>query len=92
MSRLVLITTLLWMLLLLPACKDSSDEEKIYRVQGTLTVDGRPRTYMLNLPTDYHDDENPWGFKTDTDLNKRLYPIPTTARQLNPLLEQNDGY
>jgi hypothetical protein len=36
--------------------------------------------------------EDQWGFKTDTDNRKRLYPIPTTARQLNPLLEQNDGY
>jgi hypothetical protein len=36
--------------------------------------------------------EDQWGFKTDTDTRKRLYPIPTTARQLNPLLEQNDGY
>ena len=36
--------------------------------------------------------EDQWGFKTDTDIRKRLYPIPTTARQLNPLLEQNDGY
>jgi hypothetical protein len=36
--------------------------------------------------------EDEWGFKTDTDVRKRLYPIPTSARQLNPLLEQNDGY
>lgn len=36
--------------------------------------------------------ENTWGFKTDTDPDKRLYPIPTTALQLNPNLQQNDGY
>jgi hypothetical protein len=36
--------------------------------------------------------EDSWGFKTDSDVRKRLYPIPTNARQLNPLLEQNDGY
>lgn len=36
--------------------------------------------------------EDQWGFKTDTDPNKRIYPIPSTAIQLNPLLEQNDGY
>lgn len=36
--------------------------------------------------------EDQWGFKTDTDVNKRLYPIPTNAIQLNPLLEQNPGY
>ncbi len=36
--------------------------------------------------------EDEWGFKTNGDVNKRLFPIPTTARQLNPLLEQNIGY
>jgi starch-binding outer membrane protein, SusD/RagB family len=36
--------------------------------------------------------EDLWGFKTDTDQKKRLFPIPTGARQLNPLLVQNDGY
>jgi hypothetical protein len=36
--------------------------------------------------------EDSWGFKEDADPNKRLYPIPTTARQLNPLLQQNLGY
>lgn len=36
--------------------------------------------------------EDQWGFKTDTDPDKRLYPIPTTALQLNPFLEQNTGY
>lgn len=36
--------------------------------------------------------ESQWGFKTDADPNKRLFPIPSSARQLNPLLEQNDGY
>lgn len=36
--------------------------------------------------------EDAWGYKTDTDPNHRLFPIPTSAIQLNPLLEQNDGY
>jgi starch-binding outer membrane protein, SusD/RagB family len=36
--------------------------------------------------------ENLWGYKTDTDPNKRLFPIPTSAIQLNPLLQQNPGY
>ncbi|MHA4810958.1 RagB/SusD family nutrient uptake outer membrane protein [Flavitalea flava] len=36
--------------------------------------------------------EGKWGFKTDADVNRRLFPIPTTALQLNPALKQNDGY
>lgn len=36
--------------------------------------------------------EDSWGFKTDASPDKRLFPIPTTARQLNPLLAQNKGY
>ncbi|HYC85507.1 MAG TPA: RagB/SusD family nutrient uptake outer membrane protein, partial [Chryseosolibacter sp.] len=36
--------------------------------------------------------EGLWGFKTNADPDKRLFPIPTNAIQLNPLLEQNDGY
>ena len=55
MSRSILSILLLWTMLL--ACKDSGDEEKIYRVQGTMTVDSRERTYLLNLPPDYYDDD-----------------------------------
>jgi hypothetical protein len=36
--------------------------------------------------------EETWGFKTDADPDKRLFPIPITAIQLNPLLDQNPGY
>ncbi|MBW8686313.1 RagB/SusD family nutrient uptake outer membrane protein [Chitinophaga rhizophila] len=36
--------------------------------------------------------EGSWGFKNDTDPNKRIYPIPTSERTLNPSLEQNQGY
>jgi len=36
--------------------------------------------------------EDEYGFKTNMDPNKRLFPIPTAARQLNPNLEQNAGY
>lgn len=36
--------------------------------------------------------ENQWGFKTDADVNHRIYPIPTVAFQLNPKLTQNPGY
>ncbi|GAA0553320.1 RagB/SusD family nutrient uptake outer membrane protein [Chitinophaga japonensis] len=36
--------------------------------------------------------EDAWGFKTDSDPDKRLYPIPASERALNPNLEQNPGY
>jgi hypothetical protein len=36
--------------------------------------------------------EGKWGVKTDTDVRKRIFPIPTSAIQLNPLLKQNPGY
>lgn len=36
--------------------------------------------------------ENSWGFKTDKDVNHRVFPIPTNAIKLNPNLVQNPGY
>jgi hypothetical protein len=36
--------------------------------------------------------ENSWGFKTDADVNHRVFPIPTNAIKLNPNLTQNPGY
>jgi len=36
--------------------------------------------------------EKAWGIKTDADPRKRLFPIPRPERQLNPKLDQNDGY
>jgi len=36
--------------------------------------------------------EGTWGFKTDTDPNHRILPIPTNAMALNPALKQNPGY
>ncbi|MBS7562930.1 RagB/SusD family nutrient uptake outer membrane protein [Mucilaginibacter sp. Bleaf8] len=36
--------------------------------------------------------ENAWGFKTNTDVNKRIYPVPTSEKALNPNLVQNPGY
>jgi|GEM_PF-3570920 len=33
-----------------------------------------------------------WGFKTDSDPNHRIFPIPSTAILLNPTLKQNPGY
>ena len=36
--------------------------------------------------------EDSWGYKTDADVNKRIFPIPSGERILNPRLVQNKGY
>jgi hypothetical protein len=37
--------------------------------------------------------EDPWGLgKTNTDVTRRLFPVPTSARTTNPKLTQNPGY
>ena len=36
--------------------------------------------------------EGTWGFKTNTETYRRIFPIPTSAFQLNPALKQNPGY
>lgn len=36
--------------------------------------------------------EDKWGFKTDADPNKRIFPIPQGAINTNPILKQNPGY
>ncbi len=36
--------------------------------------------------------EDSWGYKTNTDTYRRVFPIPTNAMVLNPALTQNDGY
>ena len=36
--------------------------------------------------------EGAWGFKTDNDPRRRIFPIPSTALGLNPALTQNPGY
>lgn len=36
--------------------------------------------------------ENKWGYKTNADINKRIFPIPNAALLLNPALVQNPGY
>lgn len=36
--------------------------------------------------------EDSWGYKTDADIDKRLFPIPSGERILNPALVQNKGY
>ncbi len=36
--------------------------------------------------------ESAWGFKTNADVTRRIYPVPTTELALNPNLKQNQGY
>jgi hypothetical protein len=36
--------------------------------------------------------EDRWLLKTDSDIRRRLYPIPEAEIRNNPLLEQNPGY
>ncbi len=36
--------------------------------------------------------EDAYGFKTDADVNKRIFPIPTNALSTNAKLVQNPGY
>jgi hypothetical protein len=36
--------------------------------------------------------EDAWGYKTDADKDKRIFPIPAVERILNPGLIQNHGY
>ncbi|GAA3962273.1 RagB/SusD family nutrient uptake outer membrane protein [Mucilaginibacter dorajii] len=36
--------------------------------------------------------EQSWGYKTDADVNKRLFPIPSAEIILNSKLQQNTGY
>lgn len=36
--------------------------------------------------------EGSWGYKTDANTYKRIFPIPTSAMAVNPALVQNPGY
>ena len=36
--------------------------------------------------------EGSWGFKTNNETYRRIFPIPTSALVLNPKLTQNPGY
>lgn len=38
--------------------KGGSGDQKVYRYNGQMNVDGRTRTYTLNLPPDYYDTTN----------------------------------
>lgn len=39
------------------SCK-KTETDKIYRINGSITVDGRARTYLLNMPPEYYDTSN----------------------------------
>lgn len=49
-------------------------------------------TWHRNDMIRYGKYEDKWGVKTDNDVRKRLFPIPTNALQVNRLLTQNPGY
>lgn len=67
----------------------SVDLEGIYEERmRELVWEGWNRNDMIR----YDKFEGSWGYKTNSDPNRRLYPIPTSARTLNPLLDQNQGY
>lgn len=44
------------LILFLSACqKDDAPVEKVYRINGSMQVDGRERTYLVNLPPNYYE-------------------------------------
>jgi polyhydroxybutyrate depolymerase len=42
---------------LFAACDKQSDPEKTYRINGSIAVDGRNRTFLLNLPPGYYESD-----------------------------------
>jgi hypothetical protein len=68
---------------------------------SSLTLDGiyaeRNRefaweTWHRNDMIRFNKFEERWGFKTDANAGKRIFPIPTAAMAVNPALVQNPGY
>ncbi len=57
MTNLFNTTLTLVSLFLFASCDKQSDQDKTYRISGTLTVDGRARTYLLNLPPAYYESD-----------------------------------
>ncbi|MBB5438918.1 polyhydroxybutyrate depolymerase [Pedobacter sp. AK017] len=39
-------------------CAKNEEPEKIYRIAGKMNIDNRNRTYLLNLPPDYYNNES----------------------------------
>lgn len=44
-------------LFLVTGCQKQPAPEKVYRIHGSMTVDGRLRTYLLNLPPGYYESD-----------------------------------
>lgn len=45
-------------LFIFTGCEKQPDQEKTYRITGTMTVDGRDRVYLLNLPPGYYEHDS----------------------------------
>lgn len=45
-------------LLAFSGCKKNDDPDKVYRINGTMNIDGRARTFLLNLPPGYYENES----------------------------------
>jgi polyhydroxybutyrate depolymerase len=46
-------------ILLYSGCKSDPPPSKVYRIAGKMTVDGRTRTFLINLPPGYYESQNP---------------------------------
>lgn len=68
---------------------DPLTEDDLYNeIQRELAFECHSRTIMIR----FDKFTNPWWEKTSTDPNKKVFPVPTGARNGNPNLEQNPGY
>jgi hypothetical protein len=68
---------------------------------GTINLEGIyvERSRELSWETWHRNDmirfgkyEGSWGYKKNTDVYRRIFPIPTAAMAVNPALVQNPGY
>lgn len=57
MTNSLLNMRLFFLLLVLAQCDSDPGADQVYRVSGVMTVDGRSRTYLINLPPGYYDDD-----------------------------------
>jgi len=76
-----------------PAALDAIDLERLYMERGfELYWEGHRRNDQIR----FNKYEDAWTEKTDSDVNKRLFPIPQSAidgaSNLPGFLEQNRGY
>ncbi|HEY4291358.1 MAG TPA: PHB depolymerase family esterase [Puia sp.] len=90
-------------LLLLPlfalSCQkgDTDDSDKVYRIGGKMNVDGRTRTYILDLPPDYYDTSGIplvialHGFGGNASQCEADYGITDKANAANFIVVYPDG-